>query len=100
MMIVIQGAIRVPAAKLAQARPVMQGLVRATREEDGCIAYHFAEDVSEPGLIVIAETWRDQAALDAHFNSPHFAAWVAGSPGLEVSDMKLTVFEAVSAKAL
>ncbi len=37
---------------------------------------------AEPGLIRVFEAWRDQAALDAHFQTPHMAAWRASLAGL------------------
>jgi quinol monooxygenase YgiN len=99
-MIVIHGTIRIPAENMADARPVMKALVEATRKEDGCIAYTFGEVVGEPGLVLIAETWRDGAALGAHFEAPHFVAWREANPELGVSDRQLTVFETSSSKAL
>ena len=30
-------------------------------------------DADEPGTFVLYETWRDQAALDAHYATEHFA---------------------------
>ena len=70
-MIVILGTVRLPPQKLEAARPVMAAMTRASRGEDGCIAYAYAEDVFEPGLIRVSEVWRDQAALDAHAKAPH-----------------------------
>jgi len=99
-MIVIQGTIRIPAENMAAARPIMQTLVEATRKEDGCIAYTFGEVVGEPGLVLIAEAWRDHEALGAHFNAPHFLVWREANPGLGVSDRNLTVFEALSSRPL
>jgi quinol monooxygenase YgiN len=99
-MIVLNGTIRIPADKLDQARALMKAVIEETRKEDGCLFYSFGEDVLQPGLIVIAEAWRDEAALGAHFASPHFAAWREANPGLGVSDRQLTVYEAVSSKPL
>ena len=99
-MIVITGAIRIPADKLDAARPAMKAVIEATRLEDGCLHYNFAADVLEPGLIVVSESWRDEAALGAHLNSPHFAIWREAGAALGVSDRQLTVYEAVSSKPL
>lgn len=99
-MIVLTGTIRIPAEKLAEARRAMKAVVEATRQEDGCLFYSFGEDVLEPGVIVIAEAWRDEAALGAHLSSPHFAAWRDANPGLGVTDRQLTVHNVVSSKPL
>jgi quinol monooxygenase YgiN len=99
-MIVLTGTVRIPADKLDQARPLMKAVIEATRREDGCLFYSFGEDVLDPGLIVVAEAWRDEASLGGHLGSAHFAAWRDAGAALGVSDRKLTVYEAVSSKPL
>ena len=99
-MIVITGTIRIPADKLDEARPALRALIEETRKEDGCLQYSFGQDLLDPGLLVAAEAWRDGAALGAHLATPHFAAWREIGAEFGVSDVKLTVYEAVSSKPL
>jgi quinol monooxygenase YgiN len=99
-MIVLTGTVRIPADKLDQARPLMKAVIEETRREDGCLFYSFGADVLDPGLIVIAEAWRDEASLGAHLGSAHFAAWREAGAALGVHDRQLTVYEAVSSKPL
>jgi quinol monooxygenase YgiN len=51
-------------------------LLRETQErarsEPGCAAYAFAEVIGDPGHYVVLQEWRDEAALEAHYASPHF----------------------------
>jgi quinol monooxygenase YgiN len=91
--LVILGTVRLPAERLDEARGAMAAMIRASRAEDGCLAYGYAEDVLEPGLIHVTERWRDQAALDRHFTTPHLAAWRATWPGLGITDRALQCFE-------
>jgi quinol monooxygenase YgiN len=56
--------------------------------------------VAEPGLIRVYEAWRDQAALDAHFQAPHMAAWRAAWPQFGVSDRRLIAYETASERPL
>ena len=91
--LLVVGTIRLPAANLAAARPAMARMIAASRAEDGCLAYAYAEDVLEPGLIHIRELWRDQAALDAHFRAAHLAEWRARWPALGLGDRDLGVYE-------
>ena len=45
------------------------------RREPGCLAYSFAEVVGEPGHFLIAQVWRDAAALETHYRSESFAVY-------------------------
>jgi quinol monooxygenase YgiN len=92
-MLLIVGTVRLPPDNLPAARPVMAQMVSATCAEDGCVEYSYAEDVLEPGLIHVKEMWRDQAALDRHFVSPHIQVWRAAWPGLGICDRNLRVYE-------
>lgn len=94
-MILITGTVRLPAANLDTARPIMATMVAASRAEDGCLAYSYAEDVLEPGLIRVNEAWRDLAALEAHFQTNHIAQWRANWPMLEITDRDLQRHEVV-----
>src|SRR3546814_11512067 len=76
-MLLIVGTIRLPAGNLQDARPAMAQMISASRAENGCEEYFYAEDVLDPGLIHVRELWHDQAALDRHFASEHIATWRA-----------------------
>ena len=100
MTLIIAGTVRVPPENLERFRPHMQAMLAASRAEDGCLVYSYAEDVLEPGLIRVFEAWRDQAALDAHFRTAHMAEWRAAGAGLELSDRKLFLYEVASERPL
>ena len=71
----------------------MKRMVDASRSEDGCVEYGYAEDVFEPGLIHVKEMWTDQDVLDRHFASAHIGEWRAAWPGLGIGDRDLRVYE-------
>jgi quinol monooxygenase YgiN len=97
-MIIVLGTVRVPPENLARARPHMAAMVEASRAEDGCEHYAYAEDLFDPGLIRVSEVWRDQATLDRHVTSSHIAAWRAAWPELGLHDRRLTAYEAGSSR--
>jgi quinol monooxygenase YgiN len=74
----------------------MLAMLAASRAEEGCLEYAYAEDVADPGLIRVFEVWRDQAALDAHFQTPHMAEWRSHWPQFGVSDRRLFAYEIAS----
>ncbi|NJR78078.1 putative quinol monooxygenase [Sphingomonas corticis] len=50
--------------------------VRRSRAEDGCLHHAVARDCENPYRLVFFETWRDRAALDAHFRVAEAIAFV------------------------
>lgn len=99
-MLPIVGTFRFPADHMAQARPAMARMIAATRAEDGCDFYAFAEDLLDPGLIRVSERWRDTAALAAHAASAHMAEWRAAGAALGVGERDLMLYEVADAKVL
>jgi len=91
--VIVAGTVRVPPENLVRFKPHMEAMLAASRAEDGCLTYSYAEDVAEPGLIRVFEAWRDRAALDAHFQTPHMADWRAAWPAFGVSDRKLSLYQ-------
>jgi quinol monooxygenase YgiN len=92
-MILIAGTVRFPPESMPEARPAMERMITATRAEDGCLQYAFAEDVLDPGLIHISELWRDRAALDAHGATPHMAEWRAAGREIGIHGRDLRLYE-------
>jgi quinol monooxygenase YgiN len=99
-MLLITGTFRVPTERLSAALGVMEAMVTASRAEAGCLAYIYAEDLFDRGLIHVTEMWSDQAALDLHFASAHIAAWRAAWPELGISERNLTLFDAGEGRAV
>ena len=48
--VIIAGTVRVPPENLEQFRPHMLAMLTASRAEDGCLEYSYAQDVADPGL--------------------------------------------------
>ncbi|MGH6809926.1 MAG: putative quinol monooxygenase [Ensifer adhaerens] len=57
-------------------------LIEATRREAGCISYELYHKPAEPDALVFVETWKDKAAVDAHFAEPHLKAFQAAMADL------------------
>lgn len=93
MTLLIAGTVRVPPENVERFKPHMEAMLAASRAEDGCLTYSYAIDVADPGLVRVFEAWRDLAALQAHFQTPHMAAWRAAWPQFGVSDRQLTRYE-------
>ncbi|MXP24623.1 antibiotic biosynthesis monooxygenase [Altererythrobacter indicus] len=92
-MLLIIGTIRLPAENLSKALPAMQRMTEASRAEEGCLEYGYAQDVLDPGLIHVKELWRDQTALDRHFASAHIKQWRASWADLNIGERNLHLYE-------
>ena len=75
-------------------------MVTATRAEDGCIAYSYAQDLFDPGLIHVSEKWRDRDALTAHFKAPHMQTWIAERGDLNLFDRNIRIYESDDGQAV
>jgi quinol monooxygenase YgiN len=93
-MILVLGTVRMPPENLARARSAMEAMVAASRAEDGCLEYGYAQDLLDPGLIRVTEMWTGREALQAHFQMPHMAAWRAEWPSLGIGERDLALYEA------
>ena len=92
MKTVIVGHIRLPVEKLDAARAAIAPLLAGTLAEEGCISYSFAQDVTDPGVLRIAEIWATRAALDAHMQAPHFADWRVAAGSLGITERQIKIF--------
>lgn len=60
-----------PAQKEAVVK-LAKDLVEATQKDAGMVEYDLLESVTRPNELMIYETWKDQASLDAHSQAEHF----------------------------
>ncbi len=63
--------------RLAEALEAAKRLTAASLTQDGCVAYDVFESATRSGVLLICETWRDEAALAAHSASAPFVQEVA-----------------------
>lgn len=99
-MIIIQGTARFEPAHMDALRPAAAAMTAATRAEAGCIAYHFAEDLTDPGLVHIIERWESQDALAAHMVAPHGKVFNQALAATPPTSFHVTQYEAQNARVL
>jgi quinol monooxygenase YgiN len=81
-MIILAGTIDVHPEDLATMLASVEKVTAGSRQEAGCLAYQFSQDVADPNRLCLFEIWADQAAIDAHFKEPHFVAHRERTGGL------------------
>jgi len=62
----------IPRAHVDAAIGLFHKLTAASRGEPGCLMYVVHQSTTEPTTFFLYEQWRDRAALDAHYEEPHF----------------------------
>lgn len=100
MGVAVIGQFRMPPENMAAARPMMRKVMEATRAEDGCVEYNYAEDVLDPGLIRVSEVWDSREQLLAHLKTPHMAVWGEERAALGLSGRAITVYEVSGAETI
>jgi quinol monooxygenase YgiN len=71
--------IRVKPELIETARPHVALLVTETRKEAGVLRFDLFQDIKEAGTFILVQKWANQAALDAHRQTAHFAATIEAS---------------------
>jgi quinol monooxygenase YgiN len=82
--------VRAKAGQESRLRQELQRLLAPTRAEAGCISYDLHQSQSDPALFVFYENWASQAALDAHFQTPHLQAVLKLVPDLVDGPLDIT----------
>ena len=55
---------------------IFAALITPSRAEEGCLRYELSVSPDQPGTFLFYESFRDQAAIDAHVASAHFQAFL------------------------
>lgn len=72
--------------KINEYKSLIFKLIEETRKEEGNISYVLHEDIENKGHFLLIEKWKDQEALDFHFNSEHFKTLVEEISRLHTAD--------------
>lgn len=100
MKVAVIGEFRLPAGTFDASRPVMRTMLEATRAEEGCISYAFAQDALEPDLVRVSEVWESIEHLAAHAATPHMAEWRAALGRIGISGRSVISYTIASERAV
>lgn len=92
-MIIVMGHAQMAPGEIDRLKEAMAAQIAATNAEDGCLHYSFGRDVADPDRLIVSERWRDQAAIDAHFSSPHMASFNAALASAKVLGLSIKAYE-------
>lgn len=86
--VTIIAQLRAKSGQEAALRDALVEVATASRQETGCITFDMHVSRDDPALFLAFERWVDQAAVDAHFETPHFKAIVGRSEELLAEPME------------
>ena len=81
--------------KIEETRALLTGLVEPTRAEAGCLRYELLHNTADPTDFTFVEEWRDDSALESHFNTEHVKAALARFQELAAEPLDLRRYRAV-----
>lgn len=68
---------------------MLEGMIAPTHAEPGCMHYELWQDADDATRFTFVETWRDEAALDRHFETEHIKDALEHFPDLLEGDLDL-----------
>ena len=93
-MLIVTGTIEINADKTGPANVAALKMMEETRKEPGCLVYEFSQVVGAPHRFRVYEEWVDRAALQAHFETPHMAAFGEALGEIGVTNREIYSIEA------
>ena len=93
-MIIVHAHIEVKNGTTQEFMKAAAKCVEATRQESGNRFYTLYTDSFDPQKFVVVEEWETKSALDAHMQTPHFAAFGEEINDLLAAPLDIKVFEA------
>jgi (4S)-4-hydroxy-5-phosphonooxypentane-2,3-dione isomerase len=72
-----------PEARQPFLRAIEVDAVGSERDEPGCLRFNVLQDGKDENVYYFYEVYRDEAALEAHRATPHYAVWRAAAEKLD-----------------
>ena len=99
-MIVIAGTFDIDPEDREAFLTAAKAVMADTHKEEGCQAYNFAPDITNPGIVHLFEKWDSQDALGPHMKSDHIRTFGRAIKDLKVTGRKITMYEVASEKSM
>lgn len=99
-MIVVVARVKTDDALREDLIKIGQAVAQASRQEAGCINYALFEDTEDRNRFMVVEEWRDDAALQEHFRTPHIAKFMASINGAVTEPPEVSFHEIASTRDL
>lgn len=95
---IITASVKVKPEKVATFIEKTKELIAQSRAESGNISYTLYQNPTDSCQFIFFEEWKDQAAIDFHFNTPHFKEFGPVSDDCSQEPAQIKIYEAVVVK--
>ena len=87
---------RFPEDDRSEMTSVLENLTLASRQESGCVSYvpHWVD--GDPATVLIYEQYRDEAAVEFHRGTVHFAKYATGGLYQKMLDRVVEHLQAIA----
>ena len=75
-MIIVSGTLRLAESDIDAAMALGATMAEASLAEEGCSAYGFWQNPSDPTQVRVFEEWASEEDLGTHFATPHMADFI------------------------
>lgn len=99
-MLVIAGTFDVEPSDREAFLTAAKAVMADTLKEDGCHAYCFTPDISDPGVVHLFEKWESEGHLGPHMKSDHIKTFGRALKELTIKGRSLTMYEVSSEKQM
>ena len=86
-------------AKADRAQRVKEELLKLlapTRAENGCINFDMHQGATDHAQFLFHENWSSEAALKAHFETPHIKNWLRQAESLLAEPLEVTLWNRIA----
>ena len=92
-MLVVIAELRVTEGAVDGIKDAIATMETESRKEPGCHTYAFSVDLNDPTMLRITELWESREILQAHFATPHMAAFGQALGKLDIQSMEVKAYE-------
>ena len=88
--------IKARADKVQRVEEELRKLLAPTRAENGCINFDMHQGATDHAQFLFHENWSSEAALKAHFETPHIKSWLRVAEDLLAEPLEVTLWNRVA----
>jgi (4S)-4-hydroxy-5-phosphonooxypentane-2,3-dione isomerase len=78
-MVTVTVTLEIEPTRVDEFLRIMTENAAASRAEAGCLRFEISRAFDKPNAFALSEAYKDKAAMDAHYETAHYAVWKAAA---------------------